>query len=119
MRMWRGRDRESYIGGYDPEYEMPDPDRGPRDRYMSDAYRNNARDSRYAYRMNPDRFEQRWRDDREPRDFGGDVRDRHWFDRGYDRGFEHGLQAARDRDRDWARRESEVEDRERDWRRYY
>ena len=35
-------------------YEMPDPDRGPHDRYMSDAYRHNARDSRFAYRFNPD-----------------------------------------------------------------
>ncbi len=33
--MWRPRDRERYIGSYDPEHEMPDPDRGPGDRWQS------------------------------------------------------------------------------------
>ena len=58
--MWRPRDRERYIGSYDPEHEMPDPDRGPGDRWQSDAYRHGARDTRYAYRMNPDAFEDRF-----------------------------------------------------------
>src|SRR5258708_11052187 len=58
MRFGR-RDHESYIGGYDPEHEMPDPGRPPRDRWQSEAYRHNARDSRFAYRWDPDRFEER------------------------------------------------------------
>ena len=64
--MWRPRDRERFIGGYDPEHEMPDPDRDSGDRWQSDAYRHASRDSRFAYRMNPDRFEDRFegRDDR-------------------------------------------------------
>lgn len=91
--MWRPRDRERYIGSYDPEYEMPDPDRGPGDRWQSDAYRNHFRDSRFAYRMNPDRFENqfegrrdvdremqmRWNRDGRDRDYGN-------YDRGCDRG---------------------------------
>jgi len=58
MRFGR-RDHEPYIGGYDPEHEMPNPDRDPRDRWQSDIYRHNAGDSRWAYRWNPDRFESR------------------------------------------------------------
>jgi hypothetical protein len=99
--MWRPRDRERYIGGYDPEHEMPDPDRGPGDRWQSDAYRHNARDGRFAYRMNPDYVERQfdgprggydrgWDRGGDPRDFGG----RDYYDRGgygyrpseYDRG---------------------------------
>jgi hypothetical protein len=80
--MWRPRDRERYIGGYDPEHEIPDPERDPGDRWQSRAYRRNARDSRVPYRWNPDRFESRWgRDER-------DARDRYFFERGFDRGFE-------------------------------
>lgn len=63
--MWRPRDRERYIGSYDPEHEMPDPDRGPGDRWQSDAYRRGARDSRYAYRVDPNRFENRFNDRRD------------------------------------------------------
>lgn len=79
--MWRPRDHERYIGSYDPEHEMPDPDRGSGDRWQSDAYRHNARDTRFAYRWNPDRIEERYRsgpyfDDRDrDRD-----RDMHWRD---------------------------------------
>jgi hypothetical protein len=77
--MWRPRDRERFIGGYDPEHEMPDPDRDPRDRYQSEAYRHNARDSRFAYRWNPDRVESRRFDG------GGWNPDRDYDrDRGYD-----------------------------------
>jgi hypothetical protein len=92
--MWRPRDRERYIGGYDPEHEMPDPDRGPGGRWQSDAYRHNARDSRFAYRMNPDFVERHYDGPRggygpPPWDRGydrGDY-DRGSFDRGgYDRG---------------------------------
>jgi hypothetical protein len=72
MRFGR-RDHESYIGGYDPEHEMPDPGRDPRDRWQSDAYRQNARDSRFAYRWNPERIEERagWRGDPRDRYYGG------------------------------------------------
>ena len=68
MRFGR-HDRESYIGGYDPEHEMPDPDRDPRDRWQSDAYRHNAHDSRYMYRWAPDRYgaDRGWRG-RDPRE---------------------------------------------------
>lgn len=101
--MWRPRDHERFIGGYDPEHEMPDPDRGPRERYQSDAYRYNSRDTRYGYRWNPDRFEDRFRDrddrrewelrwnrDARDRDYGRDYgRDdydgRYDYNRGYDR----------------------------------
>jgi hypothetical protein len=62
--MWRPRDRERYIGSYDPEHEMPDPDRGPGDRWQSDAYRRGARDTRFIYRADPDRFENRFNDQR-------------------------------------------------------
>lgn len=65
--MWRLRDRERYIGSYDPEHEMPDPDRGPGDRYQSDAYRRAARDTRFVYRANPDRFEGRFTEQRDSR----------------------------------------------------
>jgi hypothetical protein len=47
---------------------MPDPYRDPRDRWQSDAYRHNARDSRFAYRWIPDRVEERFR----YRDRGGE-----------------------------------------------
>jgi hypothetical protein len=83
---------------------MPDPDRTPRSRWQSDAYRSNARDSRFAYRWNPDRFEDRYGDYRgdfsdriQPRDryesygrpdhdYGRASADYH-FDRGYERGY--------------------------------
>jgi hypothetical protein len=82
--MWKPRDRERYIGSYDPEHEMPDPDRNAGDRWQSDAYRHGARDGRFAYRLNPDRFERDF--DREsgggPR-WSGDGRD---YNRSYDRG---------------------------------
>lgn len=58
--MWRPRDRERYIGSYDPEHEMPDPDRNAGDRWQSDAYRHGARDGRIPYRMSPNRFEHRF-----------------------------------------------------------
>jgi hypothetical protein len=80
--MWRPRDRERYVGPYDPEHEMPDPEREPGDRWQSDAYRRGARDSRFAYRWNPERIEgrfearrdvdreheMRWREDARERD---------------------------------------------------
>ncbi|HEY0157615.1 MAG TPA: hypothetical protein VGF28_10050 [Thermoanaerobaculia bacterium] len=87
--MWRPRDRERYIGGYDPEHEMPDPDRGSGDRWQSDAYRHNARDSRFAYRMNPDRVERQYDGPRGgygPAPWDGGNFDRGGYDRGYDRG---------------------------------
>jgi hypothetical protein len=43
---------------------MPDPDRDAGDRWQSGAYRHNARDSRFAYRMNPDAFERQFEGDR-------------------------------------------------------
>lgn len=103
--MWRPRDRERFIGSYDPEHEMPDPDRDPGDRWQSRAYRHHFRDSRFAYRMDPDRFEDRfdarrdvdsemqmrWNRDARDRDLergGGMNRDRGGWedDRGWDRG---------------------------------
>ena len=94
--MWRPRDRERYIGSYDPEHEMPDPDRYPGDRWQSDAYRHHFRDSRFAYRMNPDRFENRFEGRRDVDSemqmrWNRDGRDRdrdygYGDDRGYDRG---------------------------------
>jgi hypothetical protein len=63
--MWRPRDRERYIGSYDPEHEMPDPDRGPGDRWQSDAYRRGARDTRFMYRADPNRFENRFNEQRD------------------------------------------------------
>lgn len=78
--MWRPRgDRERFIGSYDPEHEMPDPDRGRGERWQSDAYRHNARDTRFAYRWNPDRIENRFegaRGDFDRDRFQGDARDR-------------------------------------------
>ena len=80
--MWRRRDHERFIGGYDPENEMPDPARRPGERWESDAYRHNARDTRFTYRWDPDRIEDRFTA-REPRNF--DYRDlRAAYDRGYD-----------------------------------
>ncbi|HEX2835348.1 MAG TPA: hypothetical protein VHW00_20205 [Thermoanaerobaculia bacterium] len=98
--MWRPRDRERFIGSYDPEHEMPDPDRGGGDRWQSDAYRHNARDTRFLYRMDPDRFESRY--DGPRRDVSHDsgtrwTRDARDFDRGYDR------DPGRDYGRDYGR----------------
>src|SRR5438046_8914437 len=95
--MFRRRDHEPFIGSYDPEHEMPDPDRDPRDRYQSDAYRHNARDTRVPYRWSPDRFEERFRDrEPEPRDWDRDYRSR-----GY--GYGYGYDYDRDRYRDFDR----------------
>lgn len=81
--MWRPRgDRERFIGSYDPEHEMPDPDRGRGERWQSDAYRHNAHDSRFAYRWNPDRVEGRYEGPRHAFDrdrYEGDARDRERF----------------------------------------
>src|SRR5918994_654620 len=102
--MWRPRDHERFIGSYDPEHEMPNPDRGPGDRWQSDAYRHNARDTRFAYRWNPDRFEERFEGRRGfdrpfDRDYGRD------YDRDYDRGFRSGFDRQRGYgpDRGWDR----------------
>lgn len=111
--MWRPRDHERFIGGYDPEHEMPDPDRRPRGRYESDAYRYNARDSRYPYHWNPDRFEERFRDRDDRREWelrwNRDARNREYrvreyysrpdYDPGYDRGYDR-----YDFDRTWSGR---------------
>lgn len=82
--MWRPRDRERFIGGYDPEHEMPDPDRDPGDRWQSDAYRHHSRDTRFAYRMNPDAFERQFEGQRDYRDRPGQW-DRDARGVGYDR----------------------------------
>jgi hypothetical protein len=78
--MWRPRgDRERFIGSYDPEHEMPDPDRGRGERWQSDAYRHNSRDTRFAYRWDPDRVEERYEGPRRDFDrdrYPGDARDR-------------------------------------------
>jgi hypothetical protein len=122
MRFGR-RDHESFIGSYDPEHEMPDPDRGPRDRWQSDIYRHNAADGRWAYRWSPERIEDRgprrpWRGDMEreiqPRD-RYESRYRHpEYERGYEHGYyDRGMDFERDRDRDF--RGSAPWDRERDW----
>ncbi|MGN6182357.1 MAG: hypothetical protein ACTHQM_01745 [Thermoanaerobaculia bacterium] len=87
--MWRPRDRERFIGSYDPEHELSDPDRGGGDRWQSDAYRHNARDTRFFYRMDPNRFERGYEGPRRDIDresgmrWNRDARD---FDRGLDRG---------------------------------
>lgn len=131
--MWRPRDRERFIGTYDPEHELPDPDRNPGDRWQSDAYRRGAHDSRYAYRMSPDRvesrypdrsnvdraMEQRWR--RDARDdrggYGGDY-ERTWrgpdytdrmrrdYATGYDRDLVHFGRSFDDYGRDYGRESS-------------
>ena len=108
--MWRPRDRERYIGGYDPEREMPDPDRDRGDRWQSDAYRHNARDSRFAYRWNPDRIEERYpdryaggypeRDYRDYRDYRDDRGYRDYRDRG---GYGGGYGGESGYDRGWDR----------------
>jgi hypothetical protein len=86
--MWRPRDRERYIGGYDPEHEMPDPDRHSGGRWQSDAYRHNARDTRFAYRLNPDRFERQFDRNAPQRWDAGDSRDRGYgYDRDYGRDY--------------------------------
>ncbi|HUJ12889.1 MAG TPA: hypothetical protein VL284_03780 [Thermoanaerobaculia bacterium] len=116
---FRPRDHERFIGGYDPEHEMPDPERDPRDRWQSDAYRRNARDTRFMYRWNPDRIEeQRGWDRGRGRDIENEIRPRDryeaayraGYEAGYDRGYEHGYTGYNDRrrydwDRDWAERE--------------
>jgi hypothetical protein len=113
MRFGR-RDHESFIGSYDPEHEMPDPDRGPRDRWQSDVYRHNAADGRWGYRWNPERVEERglrrpYRGnlDREiqPRDryeqrFGGHHPEHERFAGGWDRDFDRERQWGRDYGRD-------------------
>ncbi len=104
--MWRPRDHERFIGSYDPEHEMPDPDRDPRERWQSDVYRHNARDSRFAYRWAPDRIEQRFRDRREELRPGWDrdARDRYIYKRGFldgrefGRGYDYDHQYAGPRD---------------------
>jgi hypothetical protein len=99
--MWRPRDRERYIGGYDPEHEMPDPDRDRGGRWQSDAYRHNSADTRFAYRWNPDRLErQSGPRDRgfEPRDWDRDARDREYA-RGYDHGYDDGFRSRAPYDR--------------------
>jgi hypothetical protein len=53
--MDRSRDHEDYMGSYDPEHEMPDPDRRPRARYQSDAYQRQSRDSRWDSDRDRDR----------------------------------------------------------------
>lgn len=109
MPFWRGRDRERFIGSYDPEHEMPDPDRMNRDRYESEAYRRNAADSRYGYRWNPDRIEDRFVGrgrSSMPRDWNRDARDHSYNERygarDYERSgqWESGRDFDRDRDRD-------------------
>ena len=120
MRFGR-RDHESFIGSYDPEHEMPDPDRGPRDRWQSDVYRHNAGDGRWAYRWSPERIEDRgvrrpWRGDIEreiqPRDRYEPRFGRHpEYERGYEHGYyDRGVDESRDfrgapwdRDRQWGR----------------
>src|SRR6266702_2453543 len=96
---FRRREHERFIGGYDPEHEMPDPDRRPRGPWQSEAYRDVAHDSRYAYRWNPDRVEERFDDWRRPdRDDFIQPRDR-YAPYGLTRGYDH----ARYFDRDpWA-----------------
>lgn len=92
--MWRPRDREHFYGSYDPEHEMPDPDRNRGDRWQSDAYRHNARDTRFMYRMDPDRFEGRFEGRRDIDDearirWNRDARDRE-FARDYGRDYGRG-----------------------------
>ena len=140
MAFWRRRDHEGYIGSYDPEHEMPDPEREPRDRYESEAYRHNARDSRYAYRWDPNRIESsqgvrdRW-DRGANRD--GRSSDRNWNAReprsDYELGYQHGRRDAeielyrrehsgpydRDADREIDRGRNRAIDYDRDWRDRY
>src|SRR5688500_6158222 len=99
--MWKPGDRERCIGSYDPEHEMPDPDRDRGGRWQSDAYRSGARDSRYAYRWNPERFEDRFSSRRDIGREAGlrwtqDGRDyeREHYERGFEDGFERGYQEA-------------------------
>ncbi len=128
--MWRPRDRERFIGSYDPEHEMPNPDRDAGDRWQSDAYRRGARDSRFGYRFNPDMIENRWEGQRRDIDrerdirWRGDARDRGYgggydpnfggseyergyrdgqYDRGFDRDFDRGWDRDFDRDREFDR----------------
>ena len=110
--MWRPRDRERFIGSYDPEHEMPDPDRGAGDRWQSDAYRRGARDTRFGYRLNPDRFEGRFDGQRRDIDRERDIRwqgdAREAYERGYrdalaDHGFDRGWDRDFDRDREYDR----------------
>jgi len=125
MRFGR-RDHESFIGGYDPEHEMPNPDRDPRERWQSDAYRRNAADGRWAYRWNPDRFEDRrdfgWR---EPRRMDREIQPRDRYESrpyGYDRErYGYGFRSDFDRDRDrWMDRDRGIDrDYEYDRERYF
>ena len=133
--MWRPRDRERYIGAYDPEHEMPDPDRGAGNRWQSDAYRRGARDSRFVYRADPNRFEnrfndrrdyepeyeQRWRHDARDLDRGGYGRGG-----GYDANFaaggyrdygrsDYGRDFDRGSDRGWDRGPGSNRDFDRGW----
>jgi hypothetical protein len=85
---FRRRDHESFIGGYDPEREMPDPGRDPRERWQSDAYRANSREGRYPYRWSPGRFEERRSED---------------YARGFDHGYERGLRDHARYGRDYSR----------------
>ncbi|MGH9458381.1 MAG: hypothetical protein ACRD2J_12180 [Thermoanaerobaculia bacterium] len=78
--MFRRRSRERFIGSYDPEHEMPDPRRRPGDRWESEAYRRNARDTRFAYRRNPDRIESPWRARRAQRGPERNDSDDRWRD---------------------------------------
>ena len=98
MAFWKRHDHEGYIGSYDPEHEMPDADREPRERYQSDAYRHNASDSRFAYRWNPDRFEPN------SRDRGERSANRDW-DRGSDRGWDREANRDLGTERSWHGRE--------------
>ena len=119
--MWRRGDRERFIGSYDPEYEMPDPDRVRRGRYQSDAYRRNFGDNRYAYRWNPDRVEERWRGPQPNSEY------ERGFNHGYNRGYDHGYRSSAaydnryeppygfDRYENWDESEDRSHDRERGW----
>ena len=94
MRFAR-RDHESFIGSYDPEHEMPDPDRGARERWQSDVYRHNAADGRWAYRWSPERIEDRgvrrpWRGDIEREIQPRDRYESRYRHPEYERGYEHG-----------------------------
>jgi hypothetical protein len=116
---FRRRDHERYIGGYDPEHEMPDPDRRPRGPWQSEAYRDNARDSRWPYRWNPDRFEERtddWR--RRDRDDFIQPRDR-YMPYAMTRAWERDRYLGRDRDWDYGYPPRRFDDRDyRDYRDY-
>jgi hypothetical protein len=100
MRFGR-RDHESFIGSYDPEHEMPNPDRDPRDRWQSEAYRRNAEDSRWMYRWSPDRIEGRGGDMRgyRGRDMERDIQPRDRYESRWNRGMEPDRGYGMDRNR--------------------